>query len=463
MIYDRRKCSTGASSLLSVMAALLGIATDVLAEPPVIYKETFGFCTASVGALAANESGWYGLKSGLPKAKFSNLKVFSYGVPRIGGSVNSNPIGLSQGYSFWFRPTYGLTLLTREFKFDAALLTDPTTVVQYEQRLSGINSLGEPNRTQLAFQIDGVWYISEEGTRQLNGGVAWEPVSIFPAGLRYGAVVVVGDVGPDVPLTYSASLPSSGTVDAFGVFVGEVNGRVRIENFAIQANSPASRPISGAVQQPAIAACPSMSPDRGGIAPPTPTPGGDDTGSGDDDTGGPPDREVPQETPPPQLTPTTVNFTFCPTDEKGKGKVVRFSTQSRRLLLRGGRNLTLLDLRDRAILSVMSQRSLPLGALVNVKVLDFNPNGRTIAVGASTGGASLKLKLRSSTAKAVISYMTAAGLARNATAPLFVKTDNSTKQLDVTRAMCSRDLRSMLTRRARRAKIAATSFFVRGR
>jgi hypothetical protein len=106
---------------------------------------------------------------------------------------------------------------------------------------------------------------------------------------------------------------------------------------------------------------------------------------------------------------------------------------------------------------------MPLGALVNIKVLDFNPTTRTITVGVETGGEPLKLKLRPSTAKAVISYMTAGGLTRNATAPLFVMAVNSTKQLDVTRAMCSRDLRGVLTQRARKAKIATTSFFVRGR
>jgi len=110
--------------MLRLSVAIACGADRAYSEPPTIYKETFGFCTGSVGPFAADESGWLGLKSGMPKAKFGNLKVFSYGTPQIGGSVNSSPRGLSQGYSFWFKPTYGLTVLTRGFKFDAALLSD---------------------------------------------------------------------------------------------------------------------------------------------------------------------------------------------------------------------------------------------------------------------------------------------------------------------------------------------------
>ncbi len=433
------------------------------AEPPIVYRETFGFCTGSIGPFAADEAGWYGLKSGLPKAKFSNLKVFSYGTPRIGGSVNSNPAGLAQGYSFWFRPTYGLTILTREFSFDAALLSDPTTEVAYEQRLSGINQAGSPNRTQLAFQIDGVWYISEEATAQSNGGVAWEPVSVFPAGLKYGAVAVVGDVGPEIPLSYNTSLPTTGTVEAFGVFVGEVNGRVRIENFTIKATPSSGNSISTAVQQSKVAACPVTSPDRQGIISPTPTPNPDDTGSGGDDSDGPPDREVPEETPPPQLTPGTVQFVFCPTSELGKGKGVKFSARIRKALLRISRTPTALDLRDRAILAVMSQRVMPLGALVNVKVADFNPSSGTLAVVLRKGAAPVKIKLRGSARKAIITYMTTVGLGRDATSPLFLKTDKRTKLLDPSHAACSRDLRGIVTQRARRAKIRVAGLFVRAK
>jgi hypothetical protein len=447
----------------AALAALLGGSTSAFAEPPIVYKETFGFCTGSIGPFAADEAGWYGLKSGLPKAKFSNLKVFSYGAPRIGGSVNSDPTGLAQGYSFWFRPTYGLTILTREFTFDAALLSDPTTEVAYEQRLSGINQSETPNRSQLAFQIDGVWYISQEATAQTNGGIAWEQVSVFPAGLKYGAVAVVGDVGPEIPLSYNTSLPTTGTVEAFGIFVAEVNGRVRIENFTIRATPPSGSPISAAVQQPIVAACPVTSPDRQGIIGPTPTPGPDDNGTGGDDTDGPPDKEVPKETPPPQLTPGAVNFIFCPAVEQGKGKGVKFSPKVRKALLKGSRNPTALDLRDRAILAVLSQRVMPLGALVNVKVVDFNPSSGTLAVVAKKGAAPIKIKLKASAKNAIIKYMALAGLGRDATAPLFVRADKKTKLLDPSHAACSRDLRGVVTQRARRAKIPAAGLFVRAK
>ncbi len=449
---------------IAALAVILGGAGSALAEPPTIYKETFGFCTGSVGPIAADQAGWQGLKSGLPKTKFSNLKVFSYGAPRIGGAVNSDPTGLSQGYSFWFRPTYGLTLLTREFTFDAALLSNPSTIVQYEQRLSGINQAGVPNRTQLAFQIDGMWYISEEGTEQSNGGTAWELVSIFPAGLRYGAVSVVGDVGPEIPTSYNTSLPITGTVEAFGVFLGEVNGRVRLENFTIQAAPPSAGSISTAVQQPNISACPLTSSDREGIAPVDPTPGPDDSGGGEDDgTGGPPDREVPEETPPPQLTPGAVSFVFCPAGEQGKGKSVKFSTRARKALLKGPRKPTVSDLRDQAVVAVMSQRVMPLGALVNVKVSDFNLTDKTLKIVLKKGAAPINLKLNSRALSAIAKYVTVAGIGRNAASPLFVRTDKKTKLLDLSHAACSRDLRGILTQTARRVRIPAASFFVPSR
>ncbi len=449
--------------VLAALVTLLGGRSTALAEPPVVYKETFGFCTGSVGALAADDAGWYGLKSGLPKAKFSNLKVFSFGTPRIGGSVNSNPEGLAQGYSFWFRPTFGLTILTREFTFNAALLSDPGTEVTYEQRLSGINQSGAPNRTQLAFQIDGVWYISEEATAQSNGGVAWETVSVFPAGLKYGAVAVVGDLGPELPLSYNANLPTTGTVDAFGVFVGEVNGRVRIDNFTIRATPSSGSSIPTAVQESDVGLCPLTSPDRQGIIAPTPTPNPDDVGGGGDDPSGPPDREVPQETPPPQLTPGTGIFVFCPAGEQGKGKSLKFSARARKALLKSAPNPTVLDVRDQAILAVLTQRAMPLGALVNVKVADFNPNGGTLAVVLKQGTAPIRIKLKSSATSAIITYLAQAGLGRDATAPLFARADKGTKLPNLSQAACSRDLRGVVTQRARRAKIPVAGLFVRSK
>jgi site-specific recombinase XerC len=122
-----------------------------------------------------------------------------------------------------------------------------------------------------------------------------------------------------------------------------------------------------------------------------------------------------------------------------------------------------MDLRDQAILAVMSQRVMPLGALVNVRVADFNSSNGTLAVVVRKGAAPMKIKLNSSAKNAIINYMALAGLGRDATSPLFLKTDKRTKLLDASHAACSRDLRSVVTQRARRAKIPAAGLFVRVR
>ena len=84
-------------------AFFLGVATastsgmmDAYAESKTIYKETFQYCTSSLGKPAGDEAGWMGLVTGFPKEKFSNLKVFSYGSAVIGGSVNSAPHGKAE-------------------------------------------------------------------------------------------------------------------------------------------------------------------------------------------------------------------------------------------------------------------------------------------------------------------------------------------------------------------------------
>ena len=448
------------TSIPSLAAAFLCAAAPALAGPATIYKETFGFCTASIGSVAADEAGWFGLKSGRSKARFGNLKVFSFGSSKTGGSVNSEPRGLSQGYSFWYKPTYGLTVLTREFQFDAALLGNPTTVVEYDQRLSGINGLFEPNRTQLAFLINGVWYISEQGTAQNNGGLAWESVAVFPSALRYGTVSTVGEVGPEIPLSYSEKLPEAGTVQAFGVFLSEVNGRVRIENFTIKAEIPSDASVSTEIGEPDISSCPITSPDRGGIAPATPTPGSGGTGDGDEDLGGPPDQIIPEETPPPQLTPAEKKYAFCAATEQGQGRGLRFSPQVRRAILKNPRKPTLVDLRDRAILTILAQKLMPIGALVNARVANYNLVNKTLILTLRSDGVPTPLKLGSAANSALNRYVTGAGLGGDPAAPLFLKANTRTKLLDSTHTACMRDLRAMVMRRARLAKLSSKRFFV---
>ena len=142
------------SLLFGAVVAGSGWSDLAHAESKTIYRETFNYCTASLGKTAADETGWLALVTGLPKEKFGNLKVFSYGSSIVGNAVNSAPSGRAQGYAFWYKPTYGLSVLNAEFAFDVGLLSNNTSSVEYEQRLSGVDAAGVFNVTQLIFLVD---------------------------------------------------------------------------------------------------------------------------------------------------------------------------------------------------------------------------------------------------------------------------------------------------------------------
>lgn len=442
---------------LSVARGLLGLTAAALVskpvyahgEPVVVYKETFGFCTASLGQTAAQEAGWVAYKAGARLGRFGNLKVYSYGSTQVGGSVNSGPIGLSQGYAFWYKPVYGLSVVTSEFQFDTAILRDHDTLIEYEQRLSGANELLQPNSTQLAFLIDNKWYISKQAVPQARFG-SWNPVSVAPADLQYGIVDAVDGVGVAAPAAYEAALPATGRVLAFGVFMAEVNGRVRIDNFAIKTSAAAAAGVATAVQQPAVAACPDTSPDRiGGTPPPTPTPGPD----GDSGDGGKPDQEKPDEPPPVSLCTGR--------QQGGYGRTVGLSAKVRVKIVQAIPSSTAGAQRDKTFITILSTRRMPIGALVNVTVSDFNPQARTLRVKLRPQGAARRIRLSPRSAAVLSGYIKSLGATVYPNTPLFTQVVNSNRSFDLRRAACVKDLTAALLRRARLAKVSFSSLVVK--
>ena len=423
----------GESADMGTVAALDELAT--------IYRETFGYCTSSIGPAAAAETGWSGFIPGQPVAKFSNLKVFSYGSRTVGGSVNSVPRGLSQGYSFWFRPTYGLTVFTKEYSFSAAILRNPGTIVEYEQRLSGVNAALEPNGTQLAFLIDSTWYISQQSSGQKKIGI-WEPVLMRPADLKWAAIPAVANVGPSIPANYSESLPTSGTVQAFGLFLTEVNGRVRLDNFMIRTVNPPGGAALYPVGQPNVELCPATSPDRTGEPPVQPTPPPDDGDGGG--TGGGPDQGDPG--------PKGPKYTFCPTKEQGAGRRLMISPQALARLLKPIGTKSVGDLRDRALLSLFAGKGLPTGAVVNLVAGNYTPATGTVLVRRRPNSAAVPVKVTPMARKALAAYLSKAGLV-GSTAPLFPRVAGRTGALSKSAAVCSSGVVSMVTRRAAVARL----------
>lgn len=445
----------GLKGLLGVSAAVLSsTASYAHGEPVTVYKETFGFCTASLGQPAAQEAGWAAYKADARIGRFGNLKVFSYGNSQIGGSVNSGPVGLSQGYVFWYKPVYGLSVVTSEYSFDVSLLRDHDTLIEYQQRLSGANELLQPNSTQLAFLIDNKWYISKQAVPQAKFGV-WSSVSVAPAALEYGVVDAVTGVGTRAPTAYGASLPETGRVLAFGVFIAEVNGRVRVDNFTIKTSAAAAAGVVTAIQEPGVAACPEGSPDRtGGTPPPVPTPGPDgDGGESDKPEQEKPDQEKPSEPPPVSLCTGR--------QQGGYGRVIRLSAKVRAKIVRMTSAATAAGQRDRAFINILSTRPMPVGALVNVTVADFNPAARTLRVKLKPTGAPRRIRISSQSAVMLSAYLNSIGVAANASYPLFSQAVGSSGAIDLTKAACVRELTSSLSRRARAAKVRFASLVVK--
>ena len=433
------------------LAASLCLITEAYAAPRTLYRETYGYCSGTIGKDAATETNWVGLVSGLPQAKISNLKVFSYGNLDIGSSVNSNPIGLAQGYTFWFKPVYGLTVLTAEFQFDVGALKNSQAAVLYKQRLSGIDLAGQPNKTHLAILVDDVWYISAEFARQVQPGV-WESAELSPASLTYGTAPYVAGLGPAKPEVFGAPLPAAGTVRAFGVFMDEVNGRVRLDNFTIRGLLPSNGSISDAIQPPDVSLCPASSPDRnGGGRVPTPPPDEDDG----DDT---PDRFVPQ--PIPTATPGPIGvhgtvYQFCPVKEQGTGKKVVVSSKARASIVKKITGATLADLRDRAIISIFAQRPMSIGSVVNIKRGDYDAQKSMVTVSTRSSAKPVLFKLRGAARKALQLYVEHPSVPKENTAPLFVDAGAAPHAAHVTtqRALCLLDVRTMLRARAGQAKV----------
>ncbi len=452
--------------LLGIAATAASGPMNVHAESKTIYRETFQYCTSSMGKPAADETSWMGLVTGLPKEKFSNLKVFSYGSSIIGGAINSAPHGKAQGYSFWFRPTYGLSVLTAELSFDVGLLSKYPATVEYEQRLSGADAAGVMNQTQLIFLIDDTWYISGTATRQVKA-TSWEPVKLDPSSLLYGVVPYVAGLGAATPTVYNNSLPTTGTVRAFGVFVAEVNGRVRVDNFTLTTTGPLPAGLSTAVQVTSTAVCPATSPDVTGAVAPSPTPDPEDTDEGID-RGTPESPNVPtppllpsQPTPLPTPIATIAPASFCPTNEQGAGRRVKVARSQQRAFISKGISKTSVGLRDRALAHLYATRSMPVGAAVNVRIGDYDSATGKLKLSLTRNAPAKSVALPKPVRSTLKRYIASLGAGIAGTDPLFGAVIGGGASLDTKRAACYPELKGVMTKRARAARLSLKGIFAK--
>jgi hypothetical protein len=476
-------------TLLGTLFALsLGITQTIdqsyaQTEKTTVYRETFTFCSNSLGKEAAEQTSWLALKSGSLIGRIGFLKVFPYGSRDIGNMMNSAPLGYAQGYSFWSKAVYGLSVLTDEFPIQASLLSNPATTIEYVQRLSGINATFVPNKTHLLFLIDSTWYISDQGVAQTNGGIAWEKVSVTPATLTYGTVPLLEGRGADIPQTGGTTLPTTGTVRAFGLFLREVNGRVRIDNFSITTDSTEASAFSITPQDARTDLCPGQSPDKGQTSPPVEPPLPDDKEEDSSNPGSPNgiDQQIPNETPPPNLTPETTppvaetppptptaspappappaSYTFCPTTEEGSGKALKPSVAVQRVLKKNMRR-TSIDLRNRFMAALLFQKKLPLGSLVNLPRSNYDSIRSTLIVPVNAAKKMQQIKLTRGTAKILNDYLSGLPAETDAQAPLLAAFDPATKSISPKKAVCLAEINSLIRRYAKSARINTRLMFV---
>jgi len=446
------------SLLVGVAVAAYGNPDTAYAEAKPFYRETFQYCTSSLGKPAADESGWLALVTGLPKEKFGNLKVFSYGSSIIGNAVNSSPNGKAQGYSFWFKPTYGLSVLTAEFAFDVGLLSKYPSSVEYEQRLSGVDAAGIFNQTQIVLLVDNDWYISGTATQQTKPA-AWEPVKVDPSQLLYGKVPYVAGLGAATPTEYNNSLPLTGTVRAFGVFIAQVNGRVRLDNFTLSTTGPIPSGMSTSPQSSSIAFCPATSPDVTGAPAPVPTPDPEDSDSGIDR--GTPEPLFPPGSPTPAPVPNIQAASFCSTTQQGAGLKVRVGKTGRKAFVTKGISSGSAGLRDKALAHLFLSRVMPIGAAVNVRLGDFDPSAGTLKVYLKRGSAPTSIKIPRTVQTAFKRYIASLGAQVSASDPMFGAVKSGQAIVDTKKAACSTELRTALTLRAKAAGLSPKRIFVK--
>ncbi len=448
MLRTKSRCFL---NVLLATLALCSFSGEVFSEPTTLYRETYNFCTGTLGKDAASEANWVGVVSGLAPERISNLKVVPYGVQDVGNSVNSLPIGLSQGYTFWFKPVEGLAVFTGEFQFDVGVLRAGDTVVRYLQRLSGVNAQGAPNQTHLAFLVDDTWYISSEFAQQAQPGL-WEGVTFTPGQLTYGMVPYVADRGPTMPTSFTSPLPASGTVRAFGMFLPSVNGRVRFDNFIIEGTPPSDGSIGTEIQEPNVALCPEGSPDREGGSDPEPP--GDDDGDDTSDQGETDGNDG-------HGDETGFSFEFCPIAQQGRGRFVALGRAQRSRLLRSIGDASLADLRDRAIIRLYSRRRMRMGSLVNIKVGDYDAESKVLTLGIKPNAKPQQLRLGRLIAKALDEYLSFPGAPSEKQAPLFIKEGIQTAHTVSVEALCKRDIRKMLRQRAERVQMRIGDIAIR--
>ena len=233
---------------LAVLAATAATTGRAQAAEVPVYRETFNLPEPNTGDLSsfgiAEALGWFGRRNGgsagYPDSEGEGLaaplEVFGSRVCPDLRSIGNDPVFDGSGRATWTSRVAGVTLWTEEFAFDAGLLTRISFQMTHDAG-------GSNNR--LALLIDDTWYISDQSFSYAGPGC--EEVSFNLATTTFGTspVILPGDAsacspegvpcGPFQPRNSGIALPTSGTVDGFGIFIDRVPANHRFDNYTVYA------------------------------------------------------------------------------------------------------------------------------------------------------------------------------------------------------------------------------------
>lgn len=201
------------------------------------YREVFPRSSTNTSTYAGQISGWKAIKGGRLIGTSTVLKIHPPGSLTKLEPIASFPTGEEDGHAFWGQPTStGMIMYSTEISFSVNQLLN----VSYDQRIDGYNSDYGMDNTKLALLIGRYWYISDQSVAMVMRG-RWENVLLNIKELTFGTSLHHPCSAPGTPENSGLPLPVSGKIKSFGIFMDRVNGRVRIDNFALYGASIPSK------------------------------------------------------------------------------------------------------------------------------------------------------------------------------------------------------------------------------
>jgi site-specific recombinase XerD len=116
-------------------------------------------------------------------------------------------------------------------------------------------------------------------------------------------------------------------------------------------------------------------------------------------------------------------------------------------------------LRNKALAYLYASRVMPVGALVNVRVGDYNPSAGTLKVSLRKGAPATTVKLSRPVQTSLKRYIAALGAQVAPTDPMFGAV--GTGAVDIKTATCSAELKRFIAQRAKAAKLSTSRIYVK--